>query len=90
MRKIKRDDSVIVIAGRDKGKRGDVLSVKPDGRLLVGGVNVVKKHSSLDQDRLTAFEYFFGTGVNLIETQNFGVPEVVFKGHHRPSTVAAF
>ena len=44
MRKIKRDDAVIVIAGRDKGKRGDVLSVRSDGRLLVAGVNVAKKH----------------------------------------------
>ena len=44
MRKIKRDDEVIVIAGRDKGKRGEVLSVRPDGRLLVAGVNVAKKH----------------------------------------------
>ncbi|MEM1411916.1 MAG: 50S ribosomal protein L24 [Pseudomonadota bacterium] len=44
MLKIKKDDEVIVIAGRDKGKRGEVLQVMKDGRLLVGGVNMVKKH----------------------------------------------
>ena len=44
MRKIKKSDEVIVIAGRDKGKRGEVLTVRPDGRLIVAGVNVAKKH----------------------------------------------
>ncbi len=45
MLKIKRDDEVIVIAGKDKGKRGKVLDVRTDGRVLVSGVNVVKKHT---------------------------------------------
>ncbi|MBK81930.1 MAG: 50S ribosomal protein L24 [Gammaproteobacteria bacterium] len=44
MLKIKKDDEVVVITGRDKGKRGSVLRVLKDGRLLVGGVNMVKKH----------------------------------------------
>jgi large subunit ribosomal protein L24 len=44
MRKIKSKDEVIVITGRDKGRRGEVLSVRPDGRLVVAGVNVAKKH----------------------------------------------
>jgi large subunit ribosomal protein L24 len=44
MLKIKKDDEVVVIAGRDKGKRGNVLRVMKDGRLLVSGVNIVKKH----------------------------------------------
>ena len=44
MRKIKKEDDVLVIAGRDKGKRGEVLRVLNDGRLLVSGSNVVKKH----------------------------------------------
>ena len=44
MLKIKKDDEVVVIAGRDKGKRGDVMSVLAGGRLLVSGVNMVKKH----------------------------------------------
>ena len=44
MRKLKREDEVIVIAGRDKGRVGEVMQVRPDGRLLVSGVNMVKKH----------------------------------------------
>ena len=44
MLKIKRDDEVIVIAGRDKGKRGKVLKVLDDGRVLVSGVQMIKKH----------------------------------------------
>ncbi|MFA6016086.1 MAG: 50S ribosomal protein L24 [Gallionellaceae bacterium] len=43
MRKIKKNDDVIVIAGKDKGKRGSVLSVLTDS-LLVSGINKVKKH----------------------------------------------
>ena len=45
MLKIKRDDEVIVIAGKDKGKRGKVLRVQANGRLLVSGINLVKKHT---------------------------------------------
>ncbi len=44
MRKIKRDDEVIVIAGRDKGKRGKVVKVLTDDRLIVSGVHMIKKH----------------------------------------------
>ncbi|MDF2182693.1 50S ribosomal protein L24 [Neptuniibacter sp. CAU 1671] len=44
MRKIKRDDEVIVIAGKDKGKRGKVMRVLDD-RLVVSGINMVKKHT---------------------------------------------
>lgn len=44
MRKIKRDDEVIVIAGRDKGKRGTVRKVLNDGRLIVSGIQMIKKH----------------------------------------------
>ncbi len=43
MRKIKKNDDVIVIAGKDRGNRGSVLRVLGD-RLLVSGVNMVKKH----------------------------------------------
>ncbi len=43
MRKIKRDDEVIVIAGRDKGKRGKVVRVLAD-RVIVAGINLIKKH----------------------------------------------
>jgi large subunit ribosomal protein L24 len=43
--KIKRDDEVVVLAGKDKGKRGKVLKVDTaSNRVFVEGVNVVKKH----------------------------------------------
>jgi large subunit ribosomal protein L24 len=44
MRKIKKGDDVIVIAGKDKGKRGSVLRVVDAEHVLVEGVNLVKKH----------------------------------------------
>jgi large subunit ribosomal protein L24 len=43
--KVKKGDQVIVMAGRDKGKRGRVLDVKPaEGKVKVEGVGVVKRH----------------------------------------------
>ena len=43
--KIKKGDTVIVIAGRDKGRTGEVIEMRRDeGRVLVRGVNVVKRH----------------------------------------------
>jgi len=44
MRKIKKGDNVVVLAGRDKGKRGDVTRTIGDDKLLVAGINQVKKH----------------------------------------------
>ncbi len=44
MRKIKREDQVIVIAGKDKGRSGSVRKVLDDDRLIVAGINVAKKH----------------------------------------------
>ena len=44
MNKIRKGDEVIVITGRDKGKRGTVALRKDDSYLLVDGVNMVKKH----------------------------------------------
>ena len=44
MRKIKRDDEVIVLAGKDKGKRGKVVSQVGEDRLIVSGINMIKKH----------------------------------------------
>jgi large subunit ribosomal protein L24 len=44
MRKIKKGDSVVVIAGRDKGKRGEVTRIVDAGHVIVAGVNQVKKH----------------------------------------------
>jgi len=46
MQKIRRNDEIIVIAGKDKGKRGKVLmKVLADDRLVVGGINLVKRHT---------------------------------------------
>ena len=45
MIKIRKGDDVIVLAGRDKGKRGKVTLRKDDSHLVVEGVNIVKKHA---------------------------------------------
>jgi large subunit ribosomal protein L24 len=45
MRKIRKGDQVVVIAGRDKGKRGEVQRVVDDDHVVVAGVNQVKKHT---------------------------------------------
>jgi len=45
MNKIRKGDQVIVIAGRDKGKRGVVTLRKDDSHLVVEGINLVKKHT---------------------------------------------
>ena len=44
MRRIRKGDEVIVIAGKDKGRRGNVTRVLDNGRVLVENVNLVKKH----------------------------------------------
>ncbi len=45
MNKIRKGDEVIVITGRDKGKRGTVVSRADEERLVVEGINLVKKHA---------------------------------------------
>lgn len=45
MRKLKKDDQVIVITGKDKGKRGTIKRVLDEKRVIVTGVNIVKKHT---------------------------------------------
>lgn len=48
--KIKKGDEVVVLTGKNKGAKGEVLKVMPaDGRVLVQGVNVVKKHRKPSQ-----------------------------------------
>jgi large subunit ribosomal protein L24 len=44
MKKIRKGDEVIVTTGRDKGRRGSVAVVQADGKLIVEGINLVKKH----------------------------------------------
>jgi len=49
--KIKKGDNVIVIAGKDKGKKGEVLSVaRESDRVIVSGINILKKHKRADKD----------------------------------------
>ncbi len=45
MRRIKKGDEVIVTAGKDKGRRGSVLQVFEDDRVMVENINMVKKHT---------------------------------------------
>jgi large subunit ribosomal protein L24 len=45
MQKIRKGDKVVILAGKDKGRTGEVISMKPkEGRALVRGVNMVKRH----------------------------------------------
>lgn len=44
MQKIKKDDMVIVTTGKDKGRSGKIIKMLPKDRVLVEGVNMVKKH----------------------------------------------
>jgi len=45
MLKIKRDDEVIILAGKDKGKRGKIRKVLDNNTVIVSGINMVKKHT---------------------------------------------
>jgi large subunit ribosomal protein L24 len=45
MNKIRKGDNVVVLSGRDKGRKGAVIQVLADGRVLVESVNMVKKHT---------------------------------------------
>jgi large subunit ribosomal protein L24 len=51
VRRIKKGDEVIVIAGKDKGRRGNVTKVYPNGRLVVEGANVARKHQRPNPQR---------------------------------------
>ncbi len=45
MSKIRRDDEVVILAGKDKGKRGKVRKVLDNNKVIVSGINMVKKHT---------------------------------------------
>jgi large subunit ribosomal protein L24 len=50
--RIRKGDRVVVLTGRDKGRTGEVIEVRPDeGRALVRGVNVVKRHQKQTQNQ---------------------------------------
>ena len=44
MKKLRKGDDVIVISGKDKGKRGAIVKINSDDRVIVQGINLVKKH----------------------------------------------
>ena len=51
MSKIRKGDDVVVLSGRDKGKRGTVLQMIENNRILVDNVNVIKKHVKPNPNR---------------------------------------
>ena len=51
MSKLRKGDEVVVLAGRDKGKRGTVLQIIENNRILVDNVNVIKKHVKPNPNR---------------------------------------
>jgi large subunit ribosomal protein L24 len=61
MNRLKKGDDVIVIAGKDKGRRGTVMRVLRNDRLVVENVNVVKKHTKPNPQR--------GVGGGIVERE---------------------
>ena len=51
MSKLRKGDDVVVLSGRDKGKRGTVLQIIENSRILVDNVNVIKKHVKPNPNR---------------------------------------
>jgi large subunit ribosomal protein L24 len=51
MRKIRKGDKVQVLAGKDKGKQGTVLEVRADNRVVVGNINMIRKHVRPDPNK---------------------------------------
>jgi large subunit ribosomal protein L24 len=61
MSRIRKGDDVIVISGKDKGRRGRVVRVLADGRVVVDNVNVAKKHTKPNPQR--------GAGGGIVEKE---------------------
>jgi large subunit ribosomal protein L24 len=51
MNRLRKGDQVVVLSGRDKGRKGAIVKVMPEGKVLVEGVNVVKKHQKPNPQR---------------------------------------
>ena len=82
--KLKKGDKVVVLAGRDKGKEGDVLQVMPkDGRAVVSGVNVVIRHTRQTQTqqggRLSKEAPIDLSNIALVDPKDGGPTRVGFK-----------
>ena len=54
MRRIRKDDEVVVIAGKDKGRRGKIVRVMDEEQVIVAGVNLVKRHTKPNPARNVA------------------------------------
>ena len=51
MNRLRKGDQVVVLSGRDKGRRGTILEVHADGKVVVEGVNVAKKHQRANPNK---------------------------------------
>lgn len=54
MRRIRKGDDVVVLAGKDKGKRGNILRVLVNDKVIIENVNVVKRHTKANPQRNVA------------------------------------
>jgi large subunit ribosomal protein L24 len=54
MRRIRKGDEVIIVAGKDKGRQGKVIRMVGDDRVIVEGINVVKRHTKPNPSRNVA------------------------------------
>jgi large subunit ribosomal protein L24 len=54
MKKLHKGDQVVVLSGKDKGRKGAITRMLPDGKVLVEGVNLVKKHQRPNPQRQQA------------------------------------
>ncbi|MFQ5566221.1 MAG: 50S ribosomal protein L24 [Paracoccaceae bacterium] len=82
--KLKKGDHVIVLAGRDKGKEGDILRVMPsEGRALVSGVNMVVRHTRQTQSeqggRLSKESPIDLSNIALVDPRDGGPTRVGFR-----------
>ena len=82
--KVKKGDRVVALAGRDKGKQGEVTKVMPtEGRVIVSGVNVVKRHqkpSQMDPGGIKQFEATIDvSNVSLIDPRDGKPTRVGFR-----------
>ena len=82
--KLKKGDKVVVLAGKDKGKEGEITSVNPSaGRAVVSGVNVVIRHTKQSQQtqggRIPKEAYIDLSNLALVDPKDGGPTRVGFK-----------
>jgi large subunit ribosomal protein L24 len=82
--KLRKGDRVVVLAGRDKGKEGEILQVMPkDGRAIVSGINVVIRHTRQTQNqqggRLSKEAPIDLSNIALVDPKDGGPTRVGFK-----------